>query len=84
MRPMPVVVRDIVAQHVFGLAAADYQKPIEALAADAADEALGVGVRPWRSDRRAQDLEPFRTEDLIEAVGELKARLASIAATQPG
>jgi hypothetical protein len=44
MRPVFVVVLDVAAEDVFELAAADDQSPVEALAADAADEALGVGV----------------------------------------
>jgi hypothetical protein len=46
MRPVAVVVLDVAAQDVFELMPADDQQPVEALAADAADEALGVSVPP--------------------------------------
>jgi hypothetical protein len=38
------------AEDVLELAAADDQQPVEALAADAADPTLHVGVRVWRLD----------------------------------
>ena len=45
MRPMPVVMAGIDAKHVLELAAAEDEQAVEALAAHAADPALGVRVR---------------------------------------
>jgi hypothetical protein len=42
---MPVVVTGIDAKHVLELAAAEDEQPVEALATDAADPALGVRSR---------------------------------------
>ncbi len=48
---------DIDAEDVFELAAADDQQPVEALAADAADPSLHVGIRVRRLDGSADDLD---------------------------
>src|SRR5205814_1376504 len=56
---------------VLGLAAADDQEPVEALAADAADPALDVRVRVRRPHRRVDDLDRFAAEDVVEAAAEL-------------
>jgi hypothetical protein len=59
------------AEHALELAAVDDQDPVEALAPERADPALGVGVGVWRSDRRADDRHAFAAEDLVEAAAEL-------------
>src|SRR6266516_1229481 len=59
------------AEHVLELAAVDDQDPVEALAPERADPALGVGVGVWRSDRRADDRHAFAAEDLVEAAADL-------------
>jgi len=41
------------------------QHPVEALAADRADEALGERIGPWSPDRRADDLNPVGAENVI-------------------
>ena len=66
-----VVVVDVDAEDAFELAAVDDQDPAEAFASDGADEALGVGVRLWRPDRRFDDLNPFAAEDFVERAVEL-------------
>jgi hypothetical protein len=48
VRPMPVVVTGVDAKHVLELAAAEDEQQVEALAAHAADPALGVCVRVRR------------------------------------
>src|ERR671936_169050 len=53
------------------MAAADDQQPVETFGADGADEALGIGVRPWCADRRVDHLEAFAAEDLVEGDREL-------------
>jgi hypothetical protein len=57
MRPLEVVVPDIDAEDVLKLAVSDDQEPVEALAADAADPTLHVGVRVRRLDGSADDLD---------------------------
>lgn len=68
---MPVVVTGVDTKHLFELAAAEYQQPIEALATHAADPALGVRVAVRCLDGRADHGDPFALEDVIEAAAEL-------------
>src|SRR5271167_4624330 len=68
---MAVVVIDVLGEDSFELTAVDYQYPVETLAADGADKALGEGVGPWGSDRCADDPDPLRAKDLVEVDGEL-------------
>ena len=89
MRPVAVVVVDVDAKDALELAAVDDQDPVEALASDGADEALGVGVRPRRLDRRLDDSDPFAAEDLVERAvelgeGEREDRLASRVTVRAG
>ncbi len=85
---MGVVVIDVLGDDRFELPPVEDQHPVEALAADRADESLSEGVGPWGSDRRADDPDPLRSQDLVEAGGDLaplsltrnrtgRARLAS-------
>jgi hypothetical protein len=55
---------------VLQVAAVDDQTPVEALAAEGADPTLGMGVRVWGSDRRADDLHALAAEDFIEGATE--------------
>jgi hypothetical protein len=59
------------AEYVLEVAAVDDQDPVEALAAEGADPAFGVGVRVRRSDRRPDHLESGRAEHLVEGTAEL-------------
>ena len=68
---MAVVMVGIDAKHVFKLAAAEDEQPVEALATDAADPALGVGVRVRCLDGRTDHGHSFATEDVIETAAEL-------------
>jgi hypothetical protein len=52
---------------VLEVAAVDDQNPVETLAAEGADPTLGIGVRIWGSDRRADDPHPLAAEDVIES-----------------
>ena len=70
MRPVLVVMAGVDAEYVLELAAAEDEQPVEALASDAADPALGVGVRVRCLDRRADDGDPFALEDEIAAAAE--------------
>ena len=71
MRPMVVVVADVDVEDMFELAAAEDEQAIKALAADAADPALGVGVRVRRPNRRPDDGDAFALEDVVESAAEL-------------
>jgi hypothetical protein len=76
MRPVAVVVADEDAQHSLEMAAVDEQEPIETFRANGADEAFGDRVRLRRSHRRADHLDPFASEDGVEAVAELAVAIA--------
>ena len=65
------VVSHVCAEHVFEMSAADDQQPVETLGADGADEALGVGVCLWRTDRRMDHFDAFAPEDLVKGGAEL-------------
>ncbi len=56
---------------MFELATAEDEQPVEALSTDAADPALGVGVRVRRLDGCADHRDPLSSEDVIEAAAEL-------------
>jgi hypothetical protein len=70
VRPVSVVVGGVEAEHVLEMAAVDDQNPVEALAAEGADPTLGIGVRVWGSDGRADDLYILTAEDVIESATE--------------
>src|SRR6266542_2361140 len=71
VRPVLVVTPDVGDEHVLEVAAAEDQQPVEALAADAADPALGMGARLRRPYRRFDDVDAFGAEDLVELAAEL-------------
>jgi hypothetical protein len=54
------------AEHVFEVAAAEDEDPVEAIGADCADPAFGVGVRVRRRDRCPDYLDALGAEDLVE------------------
>jgi hypothetical protein len=58
------------AEYGLEVAAADDQQPVETFGADGANEALGVGVRLRRTDRRADLGDAFAAEDLVEGGAE--------------
>src|SRR6266536_3286580 len=59
------------AEHVFEVAAAEDEDPVEAVGANRAYATLGEGVRVRRLNRRADHLDAFRPDDLVERVAEL-------------
>src|SRR6266487_988407 len=63
--------RRVDAEHALELAPVDDQDPVEALAPQRADPALGIGVGDWGSDWRPDDRDAFATEDLVEGAAEL-------------
>jgi hypothetical protein len=74
--PLGVVVGHVAAEHVFEVAAAEDQQPVEKLGADRVHEPLCVGVCLWRLNRRLDDLDSFAVEDLVEGGYELAVRLS--------
>src|SRR6266545_2523050 len=71
MWALAVVVGRVDVEHVFEVAAAEDQQPVETLGSDGADEAFGVGVCLWRADRCSDDPDPFAAEDFVEGAAEL-------------
>lgn len=68
---MCVVVVDVDVRHVFELSAVRDQEPVEAVAVDGADPALGERVRIRRPKRCADDLDALALEDVVEGAAEL-------------
>ena len=71
VRPRRVVMSGVSAKHVLELTTADDQQPVEALGARRRDEALRLGVRLWRPDRRLDHPDAFAAEHLVEGHAEL-------------
>jgi hypothetical protein len=71
MWALAVVVGRVGAEHVFEVAAAEDQQPVETLGAHRPDEPLSVGVRLWRADGRVDHLAAFAAEDFVGGGGEL-------------
>jgi hypothetical protein len=67
-----VVVSGVGPKHMFQVAAAEHECPVEALGPDRADPPLREGVRPRSSDRGLDYPYAFGKEDLIEGAGELR------------
>ena len=85
VRPVLVVVGGVEAECVLEVAVVDDQDPVEALAAEGADPTLGIGVRVWGADRRADDPDALAAEDFIEGVTEFAvAVVKQKAETVPG
>jgi hypothetical protein len=71
VRALAVVVSRVGADDVFEVAATKDQHPVETLDTDGAHEPLRTGVRLRCADRRADHLDPFAAEHLVEGGGEL-------------
>src|SRR6266542_5174357 len=63
--------RRVDAEHTFEVAATNDEQPVEALGADCADEAFGVGVCLWCADWCLDHRDAFAVEDLVEGTAEL-------------
>jgi hypothetical protein len=70
-----VVVAVVAAEHVLELAAADDEDPVEAVGANRAHPALGEGVCVRSLNWRADHLDAFRPEDLVERAAELRVAI---------
>src|SRR6266571_4856847 len=75
VRTVRVVVPVILGQHVTKLPLAEYQHPIQALAADRAHPPLGVSVGLRRARRTTQYGDADISEHGIEARGELRVTI---------
>ena len=73
MRPVGVVVVDVVGDDPFELSLVPDDGAIEQLASQGPDPAFGERVGDRRPDRGREDLEAFGSEDLVEGVDELAA-----------
>jgi hypothetical protein len=76
VRAVAVVMVGVLGRHRPQLPAADDQHPVQQLPPDGADPPLGVGVRPRRSQRRAQHPDPLGREDRVERGSELRVPVA--------
>jgi hypothetical protein len=70
MRPVGVVVVGVDTQDTVELSAAGDQEPVEAVAADGADPALGESVCLRSAKRGADDPDAFASEDVVEGAAE--------------
>jgi hypothetical protein len=84
MRTMAVVMIDVGVQDALELVTAGDQDPVEALAPNGADEALGKRVGLRSLDRCSDDLDPLAAEDLVEGPGELRVAIVDQEAWRRG
>ena len=75
MRSVLVVVQAVDAEHVLEMPSAEDQNSVEAVGANGAHPALGVGIRVRRLDRRADHSDAFGPEDVVEGVAELRVAI---------
>jgi hypothetical protein len=73
---LAVVVIDVDAQNMLELASSEDQQPVQAFGPCGPHEALGVSVGLRRAERRLDNVDAFRAEDLVEAGGELGVAIA--------
>ena len=72
MRPVLVIVLDVVAKDCIEMTTAKNERPVEALFPDGPYPPLHDRVRSRRSHRCLDHLDAFRGEHLVEAGGELR------------
>ena len=76
MRPMLVIVPDVVAKDCIEMTTAKNERPVEALFPDGPYPPLRDRVRSRRSHRCLDHLDAFRGEHLVEAGGELRVAVS--------
>jgi hypothetical protein len=76
VRPMLVVMADVVAKDGFEMTTAKNERPVEALFTYGPYPALRDRVRAWRPDGCLDHLDAFRGEHLVEAGGELRVAVS--------
>ena len=67
MRPLLVVVAEVLPEDRFEVAPPEHQGPVEALNAGRPHEPFGQSVRPGRAHRSLDDFGTFRPEHLVES-----------------
>ena len=67
MRPVTVVVLDVLVDDGFEMASADDEHPVEALATYRPHKVLGKRIGTRGPDRSTDGPDAFGTEDLVEA-----------------
>ena len=75
MRPMAVVVLDVLVDHGLDISTTEDEHPVQTFAPDRADEALSEGVGTRCPDRSPDDPDAFGAEGLIEAGRELSVAI---------
>jgi hypothetical protein len=75
--PVLVVMAAVDAEDVLEVMPAEDEDPIEAVGADCADPAFGVGVGVRRLDRRADHLDALGAEDLVEGAAEFRVAVVN-------
>ena len=76
VRPMLVVMPDVIAKDCFEMVTAENERPVEALFSDGPYPPLRDRVRAGRSHRRLDHLDAFGGEHLVEAGGELRVAVS--------
>lgn len=71
MRPVRVVMLDVLGEDGLEMPPAEDEHAIKALASESADDALADGVRPRCADRGLDDPDGLGGEDGVEGSGEL-------------
>lgn len=84
MRPVLVVVLAVVAERVLELAAAEDEDPVAAVGANRAHPALGVRIRVRGLSGRADHLDGFGAEDLVEGAAEFRVPVVAGATASAG
>jgi hypothetical protein len=76
VRPMLVVMPDVIAKDCFEMMTAENERPVETLFSDGPYPALRDRVRTRRSHRCLDHLDTFGGEHLVEASGELRVAVS--------
>ncbi len=71
MRPVTVVVLDVLVDDGFEMSTAEDKHPVQTFTPDRADESFSEGVGTGSFDRGLDDADSFCLEDLVEAGSEL-------------
>ncbi len=72
MWPVLVVVAAVDAEHVLEVALAENEDTVEAVGAERAHPAFGVGVRVWRLDGRPDHVDALGPYGFVEGGAELR------------
>jgi hypothetical protein len=84
MRPVAVVVLDILVDDGLEMSTTEDEHPVQTFTPDSTDEALSDGVCTGRPDRSADGPDTLEAEDLVEAGRELGVTIADQEFDRPG